>query len=68
MEAQGRPDIIIPNSLGLALCLKQAFLRSARVKEAVLLQGKSDFIKSSTSQKLELLVVYWKVEENMYVQ
>lgn len=25
MKAWGRPDIIIPNSLGLALCLKKAF-------------------------------------------
>lgn len=47
--------------------LRAVCLRPARVKEAVLLWGKSDFIKSSTSQKLEQSAVHWEVEENTYV-
>lgn len=35
-------------------------------KRSLLLQGKSDFISSPASQKLEWLVVYWAVEENAH--
>lgn len=53
-----------PKWSGSCPALKEVFLRPA--KEAVLCQGKSDFIRRSASQKSEWLVVSWEVEENAY--